>query len=314
MVKSKVLGFDSYGSIEVLTETSLDITTTETSPILIKTEHISVNPVEVSIRKGLMSNGTPPKNFRVLGNEIQGEIVEIASDSSSFSIGDKVMALLPARGDSEYVATFESRVFKLPHNMPLAIGAAFPMIATTAYWTLHPHFYSFKQGDTLGIVGASGNVGSLILQLAREKDITILALGSQKNQDYLKKLGANIFIDYKNSEQVSEFYQSCDYVINASLFNSGEELALSLVKERGTYLGLNSLPNLENRPDITAFFMEKTEDMIDAEALPHLLALYEKSPLALRIGHTLSFSLNGLKEAHRLIETNQSSGKIILKR
>ena len=314
MIKSKAFGFDRYGDVDVLREKEIELELTEKKDVLIKTEHISVNPVEINIRKGNMSKSQAPKNFRVLGNELQGEIVELLENDSDLSVGDKVVAIIPSGADSEFVATANSRVFKVPDNMPLNIAASFPMIATTAYWTLDPYFYHLEKGDTLAIVGASGNVGSLILQLAREKDIRILAVGSSKNRTYLEKLGADMTIDYRNEEDVKTYQKQADYVINASLFNQGEDLAVSLVKENGTYLGLNALPKLEERPDITAHLMNKTKDMTDQKAMPILFDFYEKHGLELKVAYELPFTLDGLKEAHRLFEGEKKAGKIILKR
>lgn len=314
MKKSISYGFDHYGDINVLEERQLEIGLTDKKDVLIRTEHISVNPAEISIRKGLFSASSSPKKFRVLGNEIQGEVIEVNNEDSSLAIGDKVLALLPNGGDSEFVATHHTKVFKLPQNMPLEVAAGFPMIVTTAYWALSSHFYHLKKGDRLAIVGASGSVGSIILQLAHQKEITILAVGSSKNADYLTELGADYVLDYHNEEQVHSFENWADYVINASLFNSGESLAVSLVKEKGTYLGLNALPNLAERPDITAFYLEKTKDMRDEDILEKLLTIYETTNLVLRIGHILPFTLDSLKTAHHLIEEGKNNGKIILKR
>lgn len=313
MVKSLALGFNQYGTIDVFEEQVIDVNLSEKTDVLIKVERVSVNPVDISIRKGAMAKNKAPKNFRILGNEFQGEIVELKNPDTSFKLGDKVMAIVPSRADAEYVATSVERIFKVPETMPLDLAAAFPMVATTAYWTLDPYFYDFKPKDTLAIVGASGNVGSLILQLANRKDITIIAVGSKKNEDYLKHLGADIVLDYRNEEQVTHHSQSADYVINASLFNSGEVLALALLKQNGTYLGLNSLPNLATRPDVKAFFMEKAEHMTDKKAMADLTIFYNQDGFELKIGHVLPFSLDGIKEAHQLIETKKNNGKVILK-
>lgn len=313
MVRSLALGFNQYGTIDVFEEQLIDVNLSEKTDVLVKVERVSVNPVDISIRKGAMAKNKVPKNFRILGNELQGEIVELKNPDTSFKIGDKVMAIIPSRADAEYVATSVERIFKVPETMPLDLAAGFPMVATTAYWTLDPYFYDFKQKDTLAIVGASGNVGSLILQLARRKDISIIAVGSKKNEDYLKHLGADIVLDYRNKEQVAQYSQSANYVINASLFNSGEELALSLLKPNGTYLGLNSLPDLVSRPDVKAFFMEKAKHMTDKKAMADLTNFYNQYGLELKIGHILPFSLDGIKEAHQLIETKKNNGKVILK-
>lgn len=103
-------------------------------------------------------------------------------------------------------------------------------------------------------------------------------------------------------------------MINASLFNQGEDLALSLIKKNGTYLGLNSLPDITSYPNMTAFFMEKTTEMKDKDAMTYLTHFYETHGLELKTAYELPFSLEGLKEAHELFEGTKKSGKIILTR
>ncbi|MEG0286796.1 MAG: NADP-dependent oxidoreductase [Vagococcus sp.] len=314
MVKSLTFGFDSFGNSDVLKEATIEVDLTEEKDVLIKTEHISVNPAEISMRKGLFSKKKAPTNFRILGNEIQGTVVKTNENVTNLKIGDNILAYIPNGGDSEYAAINHRKAFKVPSNMSNEVAAGFPMIATTAYWCLDDYFFKSNKMTKLTIVGASGSVGSMIVQLAKQRGITVLAAASQKNKDYLVSLGADYTLDYRNSEEVDRFKGWADYVINASLFNAGEELALSLLNKKGTYLGLNALPNLENRPDVTAFFMKKTAEMKDEDALKNLLEMYQETKFELRIGHVLPFSLGSLKEAHTLIESGKNNGKVILKR
>ncbi|MFW7394805.1 alcohol dehydrogenase catalytic domain-containing protein, partial [Vagococcus fluvialis] len=123
MVKSLALGFNQYGTIDVFEEQVIDVNLSEKTDVLIKVERVSVNPVDISIRKGAMTKSNAPKNFRILGNEFQGEIVELKNLDTSFKLGDKVMAIVPSRADAEYVATSVERIFKVPETMPLDLAA-----------------------------------------------------------------------------------------------------------------------------------------------------------------------------------------------
>ncbi len=312
MVVGKKFGFDSYGDVDVFEEREETIELTEKKNILVKVERVSVNPIDINSRKGLMANGKPLNRFRVLGNELQGEIVEIASLDSDFSVGKKVIVLLPSGGDAEFVAAAEKNVFKIPENMSLDIAATFPMVGEAALWTLDSHFYDLKEGDTLAIVGASGSVGSIALQLARHKKINIIAVGSKKNAEYLKELGADSVIDYRNEADIKAYESKADYVINASLFNQGTDVAVTLVKEDGTILGLNGVSDVSQKPNVNAQFMMRTENMTNQMAMPRLMSFYEKNDIQLKIGQRFPLTLEGVKEAHRLFEGQKETGKILL--
>lgn len=314
MVLSKVFGFNQYGNVDVFQEKELDVTLTEKKTVLIRVERTSVNPFDIAARSGQFAKNKPLETFKVLGNEVQGEVVELGEISSNLNVGDKVIALLPSGGDAEYVATAEKNVFKIPKGMCLDVAASFPMVSEAALWTLDPHFYELKDGDTLGIVGASGSVGSVILQLAREKNIKIIAVGSQKNAEYLKELGADSVVDYRNEKDILTHQNEADYVINASLFNQGEDVAIALVKDKGTILGLNSVPDVSSKPGVTGMVLNRTKDMTNQRAMPRLLAFYEKYGIQVKIGYQLPLSLDGVKQAHELFEGKKQTGKILLVR
>ncbi|MDT2864372.1 NADP-dependent oxidoreductase [Vagococcus carniphilus] len=312
MVVGKKFGFERYGDVDVFEEKEATFELTDKKNVLIKVERASVNPIDITTRKGLLAKGKPLERFRVLGNEVQGEIIELSDSDSQFSVGDKVIALVPSGGDAEYLAVAQKNVFKIPSNMSLDVAATFPMVAETALWTLDSHFYALKEGDVLAIVGASGSVGSVALQLAQAKNITIIAVGSKRNETYLKELGADITVDYRNEEEIAAHKNSADYVINASLFNQGEDVAVALVKETGTILGLNGAADTSSKPEVTSLFLQRTKEMTNQAAIPQLMAHYEKKPIQVKIGHHLPLSLEGIKEAHQLFEDKKGTGKIIL--
>lgn len=311
---SKVYGFDHYGDADVFEERHQTIQTDENQPILVKIERIGINPVEAFVRSGKMSAGRPISGFNVIGGEVQGEIIAVENQVTNFKVGDKVLVKNGHGGYAEYLATNEKKLYLIPEGMDLDEAGAFSAVAATAYWALYGNFYSIKDGDTLGIVGASGSVGSFILQLVKhlDKQVTIIAVASEKNKDYLLGLGANVFIDYTNGTQIKTYAGQVDYVMDASLFNAGEKTAMKLVKDGGTYLGMTTLPRQNDYPNINIVFLERNSQMTNDIAIPYLFDFYKKYGLDIKIAYRLTLSLEGVKEAHNLIEGKRASGKIIL--
>lgn len=312
MFKGKAIGFDHYGEVDVFEERDLIFELTDKKPILIKVERAALNPVDISIRKGLLANGKPLNRFRVLGNEVQGEVIALDPSVTGFSIGDKVIALVPSGGNAEYLAAAAKNVFKIPNEMLLEVAACYPMVAETAYWALNPYFYELKSGDTLAIIGASGSVGSLVLQFARSKEITIIAVAGKNNSEYVKKLGADMVIDYRDPIAVNEYADQADFVINASLFNSGEDVGVTLVKDGGTLLGLNGVPKKVCNKNVSLKKLDRTKEMTYQKAIPFVLEFYRQHDVEFKIGRSMPLTLEGIKEAHHLFEDKNTSGKIVL--
>lgn len=313
-VEAKVFGFEQFGDIDVLKEKDTIVQLSPKKDVLVRVERVGINPVDTVIRSGGMSDQASPDKFTVLGSELQGEIIDLYQPIDGLNIGDKVIVKSRSGAYAEAVSANHSNVYKIPENMPLDFAAGFSMTATTAYWALHGNFFTIKPKDTVAVVGASGAVGSFIVQLLKEFDVRILAIASEKNRDYLIDLGATSFIDYHDKTSVDEHSNEADIVIDASLFNSGQQVAMKVVKPHGTYLGLNSLPTLDESKPVTSKLLTRSKSMTTDIAMNALLHFYETFGLSLTIAYHLPLTLEGVKEAHELIASSRKSGKILLSR
>ncbi|MGX7030401.1 NADP-dependent oxidoreductase [Vagococcus zengguangii] len=313
-IEAKAIGFDHYGGLDVLEERNILVEISSLHDVIVKIERAGVNPVDTMFRSGGMSGGRPLDHFWIPGSEVQGEIVAMREPVAGLAIGDKVIGKPGRGGYAEYVALSHQNVFKIPEGMSLDEAAGFSGTASTAYWGLHGGFYNIQPGQTIAVVGASGSVGSYAVQLLKDFDVRIIAAASPKNRDYVLSLGADIFIDYTDQAQVNEYAGQADFVMDASLFNKGEKTALTLAKENATYMGMTTLPDPSLRPDVERVFLSRTAEMTNAIAMPALFNFYRKHGLTIKTGYVLPFTLDGVKEAHQMIEENRQPGKIILSR
>ncbi len=148
-MEATAIGFSSYGDVDVFEAQQLNVQVNHLKNVLVKVEHIGVNPIDAFIRNGNMTGG-------------------------------KVIVRSNGGGYATYIAANNKNVFKIPEDMPLDFTGSFSATASTAYWGLHGGFYPLKDGDTIAIVGASGSVGSFLVQLAQEWDVKIIAVASKK--------------------------------------------------------------------------------------------------------------------------------------
>ena len=155
----------------------------------------------------------------VIGSEGAGTIVEKGSQVTDFKLDDQVIfiTILQTQGGSwaEYAIAKQAVLIKLPENLTFQEGAAIPIAGKTALECLRE--INLQKNETLFIAGASGAIGTLVIQLANEKGIRVAASASAKNQDYMKSLGAEFTVDYTESDWMSKVQEWSNGGVNTAL-------------------------------------------------------------------------------------------------
>lgn len=176
----------------------VDIPKIQSDEVLIKVEAFGVG---IQDRYFIPSEVSFPY---VVGSEGVGVIIEKGSAVTDFNIDDKVIftTFLQIQGGSwaEYAIAKQTVLIKLPNNLSAEQGASIPIAGKTALECMRE--INLKKGDSLFIAGASGAIGTLVIQLAKEKGIRVSASASSKNQDYMKSLGAEHTVDYNDPEWI----------------------------------------------------------------------------------------------------------------
>lgn len=155
----------------------------------------------------------------VIGSEGAGTIVEKGSQVTDFKLDDQVIftTILQTQGGSwaEYAVAKQAVLIKLPENLSAQEGAAIPISGKTALECLRE--INLEKNDKLFIAGASGAIGTLVIQLANEKGIRVAASASAKNQNYMKSLGAEFTVDYTDSDWMSKVQEWSNGGVNTAL-------------------------------------------------------------------------------------------------
>lgn len=142
----------------------------------------------------------------VIGTEGAGVIVEVGEQVSGFAVGDRVIfttTLQPQGGSwAEYAAAPQAGLIALPDNLGFAQGAAVPVAGKTALECMRS--LELKAGQCLFIAGASGAIGTLVIQLAVAEGVHVSASASESNHAYMKSLGADKAVDYRVADWPDE--------------------------------------------------------------------------------------------------------------
>ena len=164
-----------------------------------------------------------------IGSEGAGIITELGNEVSNFSVGDRVIfsTVLQPQGGSwaEYAYAKQTALIPLPKELTFAQGATVPIAGKTALESMRA--LNLKSGDSLFIAGASGAIGTLVIQLA--------ASASEKNHTYMKSLGANLSVDYSNSNWKNEVKKWSNGGVSAALAiqpNTGSD-SMEVVNDGG---------------------------------------------------------------------------------
>lgn len=136
----------------------------------------------------------------VVGTEAAGIIRAVGKNITGYTIGDRVIltSVLQPKGGcwAEYVAVPQNTLIPLPDAMSFVAGAAIPVAAKTALESIRE--LALTAGSTLFIAGASGAIGTLVVQLAVSRGIRVIGSASEKNHQHLLDLGSVHAVDYTN--------------------------------------------------------------------------------------------------------------------
>jgi zinc-binding alcohol dehydrogenase family protein len=303
--------------------------------LLVEVRAISVNPVDVKIRRNV-----PPAegDAKVIGWDAAGVVKAVGPDVTLFKPGDEVWyagALTRAGTNSELHLVDERIVGHKPKNLDFAQAAALPLTAITAWELLFERLEVSRdagaaQGKSLLVIGAAGGVGSILVQLARQlTGLTIIGTASRSETvEWIKELGAHHVIDHSkplNQEIARLALPPVTYVAalnqtdhhwaaiaelvapqgKVALIDDPEAIDVRLLKRKSVSLHWEFM--------FTRSMFETADIQKQHQLLNDVATLVEtgavKTTLAERFG---KINAANLKRAHALIESNRAKGKIVL--
>jgi NADPH:quinone reductase-like Zn-dependent oxidoreductase len=181
----KKVMFAEFGGPEVLRLIDADEPHAGPGQVRIAVRAAGVNPVDWRIREGQILGAHPLRLPSGVGLDAAGMIDELGEGVTGFDVGDRVFG----EGVDTY-AEFAvlSAWTHMPKGLSFEEAAGYPSVVETAIRIIGQ--VGVRAGETLLVSGASGGVGSAVLQIARERGIAVIGTAGAANQDYLRGLGA----------------------------------------------------------------------------------------------------------------------------
>jgi NADPH:quinone reductase-like Zn-dependent oxidoreductase len=327
----KAIVFTEYGSPDVLQLKEVEKPTPKDDEILIRIFATSVNFGDIAARNfgnishrdffmplpfwliGKIQFGiSKPKNT-ILGNELAGEVEAVGKDVTSFKQGDQVFGypFNKMRAYAEYRCMPEDGLVGMkPANMTYEEAAVVPYGALMALDLLRK--VNIQSGQKVLINGASGGIGSAVVQLAKHYGAEVTGVCGTPRLEFVKSLGADQVIDY-TKEDFTQNGETYDLILDV-LGKSSFSRCKGSLKQKGNYV-LTSFKMRDvvdmlrtsvtgSKKVICAILVAKPEDLIVTKELVEagkLRAVIDKS-----------FPLEQTAEAHRYIEAGHKKGYIAI--
>ncbi|MEU6672462.1 NADP-dependent oxidoreductase [Streptomyces sp. NPDC046727] len=181
----KKVSFAEFGGPDVLHLIDAEDPHAGPGQIRIAVRAAGVNPVDWRLREGQVLGAHPIELPAGVGLDAAGVVDEVGDGVEGVEVGDRVFG----EGTSTY-AEFAvlSAWARMPEGLTFEEAAGYPSVVETALRIIRE--VGVRSGQTLLVSGASGGVGSAVLQIARDRGITTIGTAGAANQDYLRSLGA----------------------------------------------------------------------------------------------------------------------------
>lgn len=170
---------------------------------LIRVRAVSVNPIDTYLRSGMIPMPIPLPY--IIGCDLAGEVVEVGEDVRGLAVGDRVwgsnQGLMGRQGTfSEFAAVEEKWLYPTPDSVTDSVAAAASLVGITAHLGLFQRA-KLLDGETVLVNGASGSVGSTVVQFAKLTGARVIATtGDASKFDAIKELGADVVLNYRDAE------------------------------------------------------------------------------------------------------------------
>jgi NADPH:quinone reductase-like Zn-dependent oxidoreductase len=304
----KAVRIERYGNEDVVEIAEVDQPKPTAGQVLVKVRAAAVNPVDWKIRDGLgdIFGLKPPL---ILGCEVAGTVEAVGDNVKDFAPGDDVYGYLSAYsgGYAQYVAAPASEFMRKPKQIDFDTAASVPVAALTAWQGIFDHG-ELASGQRILITGASGAVGSTAVQLAKNKGAYVIGTGSGRNEEFVRKLGADEFIDYKNAK-FEDKVGGVDVVFD-TVGGDTQERAFRTLKRGGVLVSTVNPPSAEKAKE---FGVNVAMVMVTPkpDQLAEINRLLESEKLKVRVATVLP--LAEMKKAHQVSASGHADGKIILR-
>jgi NADPH2:quinone reductase len=308
--------------------------------VLIESEAFGLNYADVMARHGLYKEAPPLPC--VLGYELVGIVTQVGENCSPDLLGKRVLAFSRFGGYAKHVQTKAHAIVEVG-DLSAEIAMSLSTQGVTAYY-MSDYVSPIRKNEHVLIHAAAGGVGSLLIQLAKRKGAIVYAkIGSEDKRELAIKLGADHVINYKSTAYEIELKKLLGtnhlsasfnpvagdtikkdmrllgsngrlYLFGGSQMVGGKYGILSKLKfvwDMGFVLPIGLMMQSKSIQGVNMLKIADSYPEIISTCLQEMLELYRRNEITTHVGGV--FNDNQLIEAHNLLESGKSMGKITVR-
>ncbi|MGW8246477.1 MAG: NAD(P)-dependent alcohol dehydrogenase [Acidiferrobacterales bacterium] len=319
----KAVVYTRYGPPEVLQLKDIDKPEPNKNEILVKVHATTVNRTDNATIKAIpffarLVTGLFKPKRTTPGTEFAGVVKAAGADVSSLHVGDRVFGFddQGSKAQAEYLVIREDHAAVIPDDVSYEQAAA--SCEGAHYARNFINKVDIQPGQYLLVYGASGAIGSAMVQLLKAMDVNVTAVCGTRNVELVRSLGADKVIDYTQEDFTSD-PQQYDYVFDAvgkiSFFQCRH-----LLKRGGAYISsdLGYLAQNMYLPMVTSIIKPllggKRTIFPFPTDIPATLALVKKLMQEKRFTAVIDrrFTLGQIIDAYRYVEKGHKTGNVVI--
>lgn len=314
------------GGPEVLALSELPDPVPAAGEVLVRVHAAGVNRADVVQRQGLYP--PPPGAPDTPGLEVAGEIVALGEGVDTWSIGDRVCALLAGGGYAEFALANAAECLPIPGTLSYEEAAGLPETVLTV-WSNVMQRAAIKPGETFLVHGGSSGIGTTAIQMLKAFGCTVYATaGSPKKVAVCQQLGASRCVNYREEDFLEVLTAETrgqgvdvildmvggDYVDRNIRLAAVSGRIVNIAYLKGSQVQVNLMPVMLKRLQLTGSTLRARDAEFKAQLTAEVLARAwpwvasgEVRPVIHRV-----YSFAEAAEAHRVMESSVHIGKLIL--
>ena len=301
----KACFFRRFGGPEVLEYGELPDPAPRTGEVLVEIHAASVNAADWKMRAG--QYGAAVTFPHVPGRDFCGVIV---SSGGFFKPGDAVFGVceVPREGAyAERIAIREAIVAHKPPRLSHVQTAAIGLAGLTAVVSLEETL-QLQRGETILIQGGAGGVAGFAIALAKHLGAHVITTASAENHDYVRKLGADDVIDYRNQDFI-QLVKDVDAVFD-TVGGDVTTRSFAVLKPGGRLasIAVGGTAPASPRPDVKSLRPKVDRDRRRLDRVAQLV-----TQGAVPLPEIVEYPLAKAAEAHRVSEARHLRGKLVLR-
>ncbi len=300
----KAVVFHKYGGPDELKYEDFPDPVAGEGEVLVRVSAVSINPFDYKIRSGQVKDVLPVQFPAILGIDVSGVVEKVGPSVESFAPGDKVFALA-SKTYAQLCVVKAADLARIPEGMHIDETAALPLVTLTGEQLISVGT-AVKQGDTVLVSGAAGNVGRSAVFTAKKRGAKVIAGVLRRQLNEAQSIRADEIVALDDDLDLDKV-KFVDAVADTVGGKTAEKL-ITKVKDGGVFATVLGAPgNAGQCPSVRVVPVYSTAD---AAAMVSLAEAVNAGELEIPIGRKLA--LKDAAEGHAAVEQGGVKGKVLL--